>query len=241
MWLEVSHSPPQMGDDATYYNILIQTTQGSINDLVKSNPELTPQLKVLWETAEQFRTFFDRLVLEERAKSEAIAQEKQEVDSQLLDAVQSLSIAEFKLSKTAITDVKAYIRNITSVSLDEVNEKKANDIMILYQHHTTTRLDALLQTHEKNIATAEFNIKSSSSKLPKLVLEKWVILKLQKQRAKKELLAEKGKAAKADRARRMLELKQESVRLFSFSTHIHFLFFLESGPAQRGSSSIIWH
>ncbi len=201
-------------DDAAYYNILIQKTQGSINELVESNPELTPQLKVLWDTAAEFRSFFDRLVLEERAKSEAIAQEKQEVDSQLVDTVQALSIAEYKLSKTEISDVKSYIKNITTVSLDEVNEKKANDMMILNQKQTSARLQTMLQKHEKDIATAEHNIKSASSKLPALVLEKWVIMKLQKQRTKKEIRAERRLTARADRERRLAAIKHEAVSLF---------------------------
>jgi hypothetical protein len=211
-----------MGDqnDSAYYFDITNSITNSINNLVASHPDITAELRVLWEQNEQFKGFFNRIVLAERAKVEAIVEEKLRLDADLMASVQALSMSEGvikPLSKTAILDVKAYIKQVSTINVDGVNERKATDLMTTFQsqHMTTERLNRSLQKRESNIAAAEHNIKQASAKLPTLVLEKWVLLKLKTHLVKKEQQAEKAIAEKANRLRQMENLKQQEVSLFS--------------------------
>ena len=213
--------PGDMGDqnDSAYYFDITNSITNSINNLVASHPDITAELRVLWEHNEQFKGFFNRIVLAERAKVEAIVAEKLRLDTELMASVQALSVSEGvvkTLSKTAILDVKAYIKQITTIDVDDVNERKATDLMTTFrsQNLNTERIERALQKRESDISAAQHQIKLASAKLPALVLEKWVLLKIKKQRVKKELQAENEKAAKAKRLRQMAALKQEEVFAF---------------------------
>ena len=167
-------------EDYQNYHNITKSIANSINNLVASHPEITAELRVLWENNEQFKGFFNRIVLAERAKVEAIVAEKLRLDTELMASVQALSVSEGvvkTLSKTAILDVKAYIKQITTIDVDDVNERKATDLMTTFrsQNLNTERIERAIQKRESDISAAQHQIKLASAKLPALVREKWVL------------------------------------------------------------------
>jgi hypothetical protein len=84
--------------------------------------------------------------------------------------------------------------------------------MTEYKDLCAARINSALRTRESKISAAQKAIQLASADLPSLVLEKWVLLKIQKHRVMMARQAERNKAEQATLQRQRDEIKHKHWR-----------------------------
>jgi hypothetical protein len=130
-------------------------------------------------------------------------QVKQELDESLLQSVAELSVQTEKvrgLSKKAIKDVNTFIKDCTTVVMDDETTKTIyNEFFAKNSGRSAKDIKASIRRHESDIEKEKAAIADASTKLPGLVIENFAlhqILKLKKKNA-----ASKAKLASEEASR----------------------------------------
>jgi hypothetical protein len=148
-------------------------------------------------------------------------QVKQELDENLLQSVAELSVQTEKvrgLSKKAIKDVNTFIKDCTTVVMDDETTKTVyNEFFAKNSGRSAKDIKTSIKRHESDIEKEKAAIADASTKLPELVIENFAlhqILKLKKKNAaSKAKLASEAASRNAQieslkRANRVAKLKQ---------------------------------